>query len=131
MIQPSTAPIPTSALYWSTTDPPPAGEVLATGMYLSGNAGLEVGGVYALSRDTNRLRVFGPVDTGTYTVRLDRPLEDVAAVTVDDRLVITARSGRSTTDVILRWMGGMRPADVVAALSSPTSASNDGDRVSG
>ena len=41
----------------ATGGDPPEGEVLSTGVYLSGNVGLEVGACYAIARDGDKLRV--------------------------------------------------------------------------
>lgn len=98
-----------------------AGEVLATGIYLSGNAGLDIGACYALSRvsvpDGDRLRVFGPVDAGQITIRHEGPLEDFDVTGVDDRLIISGREGRSTLRCVFRALGGMRGDDLERALN--------------
>jgi hypothetical protein len=93
------------------------GEVLATAVYMSGNAGLEIGACYAIARVEDRIRVFGPVDTGQLTIRHERPMADGEVVALDDRLLITLRHGRSATSMIMRWVGGMAPAAVEAALA--------------
>jgi hypothetical protein len=97
------------------------GEVLATAVYMSGNAGLEIGACYAIARVEDRIRVFGPVDTGQLTIRHERPMADGEVVALDDRLLITLRHGRSATSMIMRWIGGMAPAAVEAALSPSAS----------
>jgi hypothetical protein len=96
------------------------GEVLATAVYMSGNAGLEIGACYAIARVEDRIRVFGPVDTGQLTIRHERPMADGEVVALDDRLLITLRHGRSATSMIMRWVGGMAPASVEAALAPGT-----------
>jgi hypothetical protein len=125
---PGSAPIldPGSGLTPSETAS--TGEVLATAVYLSGNAGLEIGACYAIARVDDRIRVFGPVDTGQLTIRHERPLDEGEVVAVDDRLVITLRRGRSSTSMIMRWVGGMAPAGVEAALAP---ASRDGRSIDG
>ena len=80
----------------ATTADPPSGEVLSTGVYLSGNAGLEVGACYAISRDGDRLRVFGPVDAGQLTVRHEGPVDEFDVTAMDDRVILTGRGGRSS-----------------------------------
>jgi hypothetical protein len=98
-----------------------AGEVLATGIYLSGNAGLEIGACYALSRvsapDGDRLRVFGPVDSGQIIIRHEGPLADFDVTGVDDRLIISSRDGRSPLRCVFRALGGMRGDDLERALN--------------
>jgi hypothetical protein len=103
----------------ATMADPPSGDVLSTGVYLSGNAGLEVGACYAISRDGDRLRVFGPVDAGQLTVRHEGRVDDVDVTAMDDRVIITGRDGRSGVAFVFRTIGGMRAADLELALGGP------------
>lgn len=103
----------------ATMSDPPSGDVLSTGVYLSGNAGLEVGACYAIARDGDQLRVFGPVDAGQLTVRHDGPVADVDVTAMDDRVIITGRDGRSGVAFVFRTIGGMRAADLELALGGP------------
>jgi hypothetical protein len=100
----------------ATTADPPSGEVLSTGVYLSGNAGLEVGACYAISRDGDRLRVFGPVDAGQLTVRHEGPVDEFDVTAMDDRVILTGRGGRSSVAFVFRTIGGMPAADLELAL---------------
>jgi hypothetical protein len=93
--------------------------VLSTGVYISGNAGLEVGACYAIARDGDDLRVFGPVDAGQLTVRHEGPVDDFDVTAMDDRVIITGRDGRSTVAIVFRTIGGMRAADLEVALGGP------------
>jgi hypothetical protein len=113
-------PIFTPSNYMAATmaDPPP-GDVLSTGVYLSGNQGLEVGASYAISRDGDQLRVFGPVDAGQLTIRHEGPVDDVDVTAMDDRVIITGRDGRSGVAFVFRTIGGMRAADLELALGGP------------
>ena len=92
-------------------------QVLATGVYLSGNAGMEVGAVYAIARVDDLVRVFGPVDTGQLTVRFERRLDDAEITSVDDRIIVAGRSGRTPTSFVLRAVGGMRGEKLEVALA--------------
>ena len=103
----------------ATMADPPTGDVLSTGVYLSGNAGLEVGACYAISRDGDHLRVFGPVDAGQLTVRHEGHIDDVDVTAIDDRVIITGRDGRSGVAFVFRTIGGMRAADLELALGGP------------
>jgi hypothetical protein len=103
----------------ATTADPPSGDVLSTGVYLSGNAGLEVGACYAISRDGDQLRVFGPVDAGQLTVRHEGRVDEVDVIAMDDRVIITGRDGRSGVAFVFRTIGGMRAADLELALGGP------------
>lgn len=103
----------------TTSDDVTAGEVLSTGVYISGNAGLEIGATYAIARDGDRLRVFGPVDAGQLTVRHEGPLGDFDVTAMDDRVIIAGREGRSSLAIVFRTVGGMRAADLELALAAP------------
>lgn len=103
----------------TTADDVAAGEVLSTGVYISGNAGLEIGATYAIARDGDRLRVFGPVDAGQLTVRHEGPLLDFDVTAMDDRVIIAGHEGRSSLAIVFRTVGGMRAADLELALAAP------------
>jgi len=101
----------------------PSGDVLSTGVYLSGNAGLEVGACYAIARDCDRVRVFGPVDAGQLTVRHEGPVKDFDVTAMDDRVIISGRGSRSGTAFVFRTIGGMRAADLELALGESVAGS--------
>jgi hypothetical protein len=103
----------------TTSDEVTAGEVLSTGVYISGNAGLEIGATYAIARDGDQLRVFGPVDAGQLTVRHQGPVLDFEVTAMDDRVIISGREGRSSLAIVFRTIGGMRAADLELALAVP------------
>jgi hypothetical protein len=111
----------TASNYVAATHSPEAtaGEVLSTGVYISGNAGLEFGACYAIARDGERLRVFGPVDAGQLTVRHEGQVDDFDVTAMDDRVIIAGREGRSSLTIVFRTIGGMRAADLELALAGP------------
>jgi len=96
-------------------------EVLSTGIYLSGNAGLEIGACYALARlptqDGDRFRVFGPVDTGQITVRHERLLTDLEITVVNERVIISGRHDRSSPTFVFQTIGGMSGEDLERAFA--------------
>ncbi len=103
------------------TQTPISAEVLSTGIYLSGNAGLEIGACYALARlpapDGDRFRVFGPVDTGQITVRHERLLTDLEITVLNERVIISGRQDRSSPTFIFQSIGGMRGKDLERAFA--------------
>ena len=111
----------TASNYVAATHSPDAtaGEVLSTGVYISGNAGLEFGACYAIARDGDRLRVFGPVDAGQLTVRHEGDIDDYDVTAMDDRVIIAGREGHSSLAIVFRTIGGMRAADLELALTGP------------
>jgi hypothetical protein len=109
----------TASTYAAATRADPAGEVLSTGVYISGNAGLEFGACYAIARDGDQVRVFGPVDAGQLTVRHQGSVDDFDVTAMDDRVIIAGREGRSSLAIVFRTIGGMRAADLELALTGP------------
>jgi hypothetical protein len=111
----------TASNYVAATTPEEitAGEVLSTGVYISGNAGLEIGACYAIARDGDQLRVFGPVDAGELKVRHEGAVLDFEVTAMDDRVIISGREGHSSLAIVFRTIGGMRAADLELALAAP------------
>ena len=93
--------------------------VLSTGIYILGNAGLEVGARYGLARVGDRLRVFGPVDLGEVTVRHERPLAELEVTGIGDQLIVSMASRGSGLAMVFQGLGGMQPADLERALAGP------------
>lgn len=95
-------------------------EVLATGIYLTGSANLEIGACYALARltlpDGDLLRVFGPVDTGQITVRHESLIDDLEVTVVNERVIISARPGRTMPTFVFKTLGGKRGLDLERAF---------------
>lgn len=113
----STPPAITASNYeLATSSTDVTGDVLSTGVYISGNAGLEIGACYAIARDGDQLRVFGPVDAGQLTIRHEGPLTDFDVTAMDDRVIIAGREGRSSLAIVFRTIGGMRAAQLESAL---------------
>ena len=98
----------------------PAGEIVLTGVYMTGNAALVIGAIYALSRvprpDGDRLRVFGPVDQGQITIHHEGPLDAFDVTGLDDRVIISALGDRTSWFGVFRVIGGMRGVDLERAL---------------
>jgi hypothetical protein len=113
----STPPAITASNYeLATSDTDVSGDVLSTGVYISGNAGLEIGACYAIARAGDQLRVFGPVDAGQLTIRHEGPLTDFDVTAMDDRVIIAGREGRSSLAIVFRTIGGMRAEQLESAL---------------
>lgn len=93
--------------------------VLSTGIYILGNAGLEVGARYGLARVGDRLRVFGPVDLGEVTVRHERPLAELEVTGIGDQLIISMANRGSGLAMVFQSLGGMQPPEIERALSEP------------
>jgi hypothetical protein len=109
------------------SDGAPTADVLSTGIYLSGNAGLEIGACYALSRVGDRWRVFGPVDAGQITIRHEGRLDTLDVTAMEDRVVLSAIDGRSSLAIVMRPIGGMR-ADALERALAPDPSAGPGAR---
>ncbi|MDH5244780.1 MAG: hypothetical protein OEX05_12675 [Chloroflexota bacterium] len=105
-------------------DRPSSEVVLATAIYLSGNAGMEIGGLYAIARADDRVRIFGPVDTGQVAGRLEGLLADSEVAALEDRITIVVRRGRSSTSVVMQAAGGKRGAEFEEALAGSTATAD-------
>lgn len=126
-LRPVMAPTITASNHQIATGPTEAttGDVLSTGVYISGNAGLEIGACYAVARKDDQLRIFGPVDAGQLTIRHEGPVSDFDVTAMDDRVIIAGREGRSSIAIVFRTIGGMRAAELESALS-PSIAGSGG-----
>ena len=97
------------------------GEILSIGVYVSGNARLEIGARYGLARvpglDGDQLRIFGPVDTGEITVRYEGPIHSFEVAALDDRVIISEHDGRPPMTFAFRALGGKRGPDLERAFS--------------
>jgi hypothetical protein len=67
--------------------------------------------------DVDRLRIFGPVDTGEISVRYEGPIDTFEVTALDDRVIISERHGRAPLMCVFRALGGMRGADLERAFS--------------
>lgn len=68
---------------------PDESEILATGVYFGGSARLVVGARYVIARRGSALRILGPIEQDPNRVALERPLAQLTATSVGERLVIT------------------------------------------
>lgn len=115
----------TSELIGSIADPTSGERVLSAGVYLSGNAGLEVGATYAIALVGLRLRIFGPVDAGQLTVRHEDDLDQLDILAVEDRLIISGREGHSSLAIIFRAIGGMQPDELDRTLKAAAASARE------
>jgi len=96
--------------------------VLSTGIYILGNAGLEVGARYALAQIGDRLRIFGPVDLGEVTVRHERAIAELEITAIGDQLIITAPGRGSGLAIVFQGLGGMQATELEKMLTEAAAA---------
>jgi hypothetical protein len=114
------------------SDREPVAEVLATGVYFGGTAGLAVGGRYVITREGPLFRLLGPVDLDPTRVALERPLARLAAVAVGERLVITEGDGsRVSLAIGMGALAGMNGPELELALAPPEGSTADRRPASG
>jgi hypothetical protein len=107
-------------------------EVLATGVYFGGTAGLAVGGRYVIVRQGPQFRLLGPVDLDPTRVALERPLARLVAVAVGERLVITeGDSSRVSLAIGMGALAGMSGPELELALARPEGSTMDRQPASG
>jgi hypothetical protein len=95
-----------------------AGEVLATGVYFGGTAGLVVGSRYAIVKHGLQLRLLGPVDRDPSAIALERPLAGLTATAIGERLIISEGSGNRLAIALGSFAGASGP-ELEVALSMP------------
>ncbi|HEV8280946.1 MAG TPA: hypothetical protein VGQ02_03740 [Candidatus Limnocylindrales bacterium] len=109
-----------------------AAEVLATGVYFGGTAGLAVGGRYVITRHGPLFRLLGPVDLDPARVALERPLGRLSAVAVGERLVITEGDGsRVSLAIGMGALAGMNGPELERALAPQDGSTADRRPASG
>ncbi len=108
------------------------GEVLATGVYFGGTARLVVGSRYVIVRHQTMLRLLGPVDRDPSEIALERPLANLTATAIGERLVITEYiGGRVGLALAIGVFAGASGAQLEVALSSADERPSDRRPASG
>ena len=79
-----------------------ATRVLATAVHVTGSMHLEPGRRYSIAVHGSRLQILGPTDIDPSTIVLDRPLGEIDASAVGDRLIFS--EPRSTSGLSLAFM---------------------------
>ncbi len=97
-------------------DGSPGIRVLASGVFVGGSTGLEVGSRYEIGRHDGMLTVLGPVDSQPGTVQIERPLDWIAATTVNGRLVVSDEGNPRSFSLVFENIAGMSGEDLEASL---------------
>jgi hypothetical protein len=91
--------------------------VLASGVFIGGTVGLEVGQRYEIGRRSGWLAVLGPVDSDPGNVRIKRPLDRITATWINNRLVLTEDPGsRRGFSLVFDRIAGMTGDALEASL---------------
>jgi capsular polysaccharide biosynthesis protein len=95
---------------------PPSVQQLGTAVYVTGSPSLEPGRRYILTIKGRQLQVLGPVDLDPALIALDRPLVDVHAIALDDRLVVTEPGSRSGLALAFMSIAGATTEGLATAI---------------
>src|SRR4029079_14242330 len=82
--------------------------LLATAVFVAGNALLEPGHRYSLALRPGRLLVLGPTDVDPAAIMLDRDVAEIEVRSLDGRLILRERNGRS--GLVLAFMAVAGPS---------------------
>jgi hypothetical protein len=82
--------------------------LLATAVFVAGNARLEPGHRYSLALRPGRLLVLGPTDVDPAAIVLDRDVAEIEVRSVDGRLILSEPNGRS--GLVLAFMAVAGPS---------------------
>lgn len=66
--------------------------ILASGVFVNGTVGLQIGSRYLISLADDRLRVLGPADEDPTSVVFDRSVHEMDATGLNERLILNQRS---------------------------------------
>jgi hypothetical protein len=105
--------------------PDDALRVLATAVFVAGNARLEPGHRYGLALRSTRLQILGPTDMDPSTVVLDRPVADVEVREVEGRLIVSEPHGRSGLVLAFMSVAGATTADLTSTITDAARAAPD------
>jgi hypothetical protein len=95
----------------------PAVRVLASGVFIGGSAGLEIGRRYEIGRSDGLLTVLGPVDSEPGKVQVEHALETITTTMINGRLVVSENgTSRRSFSLVFERIAGMSGEDLEASL---------------
>ena len=90
----------------SAAGPPTLGEplegprILASGVFVNGTVGLQIGSRYLIELADERLRVLGPADEDPSSVVFDRSVHEMDATGLNERLILNQRSNARGASIL-------------------------------
>lgn len=95
--------------------------ILASGVYVTGSAGLQIGGRYGIAISGEELRILGPLDLDPGATAITISLGETDATGFQGRLVITAGDQmRDHHNLVFTSIAGASLEDVAAAIVAAT-----------
>lgn len=97
--------------------PPAAPRILASGVFVAGSVSLQIGSRYLIALDDDRLRVSGPADQDPTAVVFERPVREMDATGLNDRLILNQPSNfRGGSILAFISLAGGTPESVAEAI---------------
>jgi hypothetical protein len=97
--------------------PPEPPRILATGVFVAGSVGLQIGSRYLIAIDEDRLVVSGPADRDPTAAVFGRPVWEMDATGLDERLILHQREDlRGTSVMAFISLAGGTPESVAEAI---------------
>ena len=100
-----------------------ATRVLATAVYVTGNARLESGRRYGIAVHESRLQILGPTDIDPSAIVLDRPVRNVEASAIEGRLILSEPRARSGLVLAFMSVAGATTDDLADMIREAARAS--------
>ena len=98
-------------------EPPEPPQILASGVFVAGSVGLDIGSRYLIVIADDRLRILGPADRDPTKVAFDRSIQDMDATGLNDRLILNERSDvRGGSVLAFIGLAGGSPEGVAEAV---------------
>jgi hypothetical protein len=106
--------------------PPEDQRLLATAVFVTGNARLEPGHRYSLALRAGRLLVLGPTDVDPVAVVLDRDVADVEVRSLDGRLLLSEPNSRSGLVLAFMSVVGTSTENLASTIADAARGANGG-----
>jgi hypothetical protein len=91
--------------------------ILASGVFVAGSVGLEIGSRYLIEIGDDRLRVLGPADRDPTAVAFDRSIDQMDATGLNERLILNERANvRGGSVLAFISIAGGSPDSVAEAV---------------
>jgi hypothetical protein len=91
-------------------------KLLTSAVYVGGSGRLMLGERYLIARRGRHLQILGPITENPSRVIVEEPLDSLAIVGANDRLVVTNTRGRGNLALAFQRLAGASAIDVEKAL---------------
>ena len=84
----------------ASVEPLDGPRILASGVFVNGTVGLQIGSRYLIALDGERLMVLGPADEDPSSVVFDRSVHEMDATGLNERLILNQRSNARGASIL-------------------------------